>query len=135
MGRYGAGVDVPQVVEVRVPAEPTQLPVVRAVASTIAMRENFDLDAISDITMAVDELCSELITRATAGAGLVCQFDMTGDKLAVHGFVRSDGAGPHSTTSFGWRVLTALVDSARNWVDGDTLHIEAVKARGLVTPG
>lgn len=130
-------VDVPQVVEVRVPAEPTQLPVVRAVASTIAMRENFDLDAISDITMAVDELCSELITRAAgvAGAGLVCQFEMTGDKLAVHGFVRTESAAPHSTTSFGWRVLTALVDSARSWLDGDTLHIEAVKARGAVTPG
>ncbi len=117
------------------PAEPTQLPVVRAVASTIAMRENFDLDAISDITMAVDELCSELITRSAGAAVLACQFDMTGDKLTVHGSVRTESATPHSTTSFGWRVLTALVDSARNWLDDGALHIEAVKARGTVQPG
>jgi serine/threonine-protein kinase RsbW len=51
-------------IEVRVGADPAQLPVLRAVASVVAMRQDFDLDAISDLKMAVDEACSMLVLNA-----------------------------------------------------------------------
>lgn len=114
------------------PAEATQLPVLRAVANTIAMREDYDLDAIADVTMAVDELCSQLIVRAAGGAALECRFGVDGDKIVVHGIVSAESSEPHSTKSFGWRVLSTLVDSVRTWVDDGSavVHIEAVKSRG-----
>lgn len=124
--------DVLQTVELRVPAEATQLPVLRAVANTIAMLEDYDLDAIADVTMAVDELCSQLIVRAAGGSVLECRFGVDGDKIVVHGCVEAENSEPHSTGSFGWRVLSTLVDSVRTWVeDGSAVvHIEAVKSRG-----
>ncbi|GAA1695974.1 hypothetical protein GCM10009765_51520 [Fodinicola feengrottensis] len=128
--------DVPQAVEVRVPAEATQLPVLRAVANTIAMREDFDLDAIADVTMAVDELCSQLIVRAAGEAVLVCRFIVDSDRITLHGSVGAKKPDPLSVTSFGWRVLSTLVDSVRTWAQEPAeLHIEAVKSRGGVAAG
>jgi serine/threonine-protein kinase RsbW len=114
-------------VDLRLPARPAQLPVVRAVANTVAMRANFDLDAIADITMAIDELCSQLMTNAADGATLRCCFLLGPESLLVHGSVPAAG-GPLSTASFGWRVLSTLVDSSRTWL-ADDLHIEVVKNR------
>ncbi len=48
-------------VELRVAAEFEQLPVVRAVAETLAVLGDFTLDDVADIKLAVDEVCSELI--------------------------------------------------------------------------
>jgi serine/threonine-protein kinase RsbW len=114
-------------VELRLPAQPAQLPVVRAVANTVAMRANFDLDAIADITMAIDELCSQLMTKAADGATLRCSFLLRPESLLVHGSVPANGSALN-TASFGWRVLSTLVDTSRTWLAED-LHIEVVRNR------
>jgi serine/threonine-protein kinase RsbW len=119
-------------VDLRLPAMPTQLPVVRAVANTMAMRANFDLDAIADITMAIDELCSQLMTKAGAGATLRCSFLLRPESLLVRGSIPAAVDVALNTASFGWRVLSTLVDSASTWWE-DELHIEVVKTR-LVVP-
>jgi len=49
------------VVEIRISARPALIPTVRAVASDLAGRADFDLDAISDLRMAVDEACTTLV--------------------------------------------------------------------------
>src|SRR3712207_2793671 len=46
--------------ELRVPTSPTQLPAVRAMAGDLAMRMDFDLDAVEDLRLAVDEACATL---------------------------------------------------------------------------
>jgi len=115
-------------VVIRVPAELRQLAVVRAVANALAARQDFDLDAISDLTMAADELCSELVQRAAAGTTVACGFEATGDRFRIHGTVRPRSREAQSTSSFGWRVLTALVDAADTWQDGKSLHIAAVRS-------
>ena len=133
--------DVPAMVEMRMPADARHLPVVRAVAHTIAMREDFDLDAISDLTLAVDVLCSELIQRATSGSMVECRFDVKGNHVTVRGTAVAASRVPHNIASFGWRVLSTLVDSARTWLDDPELdpsdgvgqallHIEVAKSRG-----
>ena len=71
---YEVGVSQVQGVELRMAANPTQLSIVRAVAADIAMRQDFDLDAIEDLKLAVDEACSTLITLAAPDAVLSCTF-------------------------------------------------------------
>ena len=46
--------------ELRVPASRTQLPAVRAMAGDLAMRMDFDLDAVEDLRLAVDEASATL---------------------------------------------------------------------------
>ncbi|WP_163505880.1 ATP-binding protein [Fodinicola acaciae] len=118
---------MPGPVEIRVPAELRQLAVVRAVASTLAERHNLDLDAISDLTMAADEVCAELVERAQRGTTVACRFDVNNAVFRIHGSVRPQSRGAQSTTSFGWRVLTTLMDGADSWQEGKNLHISAVR--------
>ena len=55
----------PSVVEeVRTSATAALIPTIRAVASDLAARADFDLDAISDLRMAVDEACATLVNVA-----------------------------------------------------------------------
>lgn len=126
-------------IEVCVPASAHHLPVVRSVAVTIAMRADFDVDAISDIELAVDEACSTLVVRAATGATLRCRFVPTDDTIEFAAQVESEDGAPPSTGTFGWRVLDTLTDSARTWVTSDSgpphLVSIALAKRRQVTPG
>ena len=46
--------------ELRVPTTATQLPAVRAMAGDLAIRMDYDLDAVEDLRLAVDEACATL---------------------------------------------------------------------------
>ena len=48
----------------RIPADLSQLFVLRSLAATLALREDFDLDQVEDVKLAVDEMCSALVLRA-----------------------------------------------------------------------
>ncbi|WP_312858151.1 ATP-binding protein [Pseudonocardia pini] len=107
------------VVEVRTSASAALIPTIRAVASDLAARADFDLDAISDLRMAVDEACATLVDVAAPGSSLHCEFTVLGEKIEVH--ARVDTTGPESTVStdtFGWRVLQTLADEVELRVDG-----------------
>lgn len=96
--------------ELRVMAEFDQLPVVRAVAETLAILGDFNLDEVADIKLALDEICSQLMTGAAEGTYLRCVFIVGGAELhaavtaqVVDGYeFRRDG--------FSWHVLEAVVD-------------------------
>jgi serine/threonine-protein kinase RsbW len=107
------------------------------VAANIALRTDFDLDAVEDTKLAVDEMCSTLITRAAKGATLICCFRVSeteGTELDVHAYVPTDSHQAIDQRSFGWRVLSTLTDSVRTWVsdggtDGQVVHIQVTKAQ------
>jgi serine/threonine-protein kinase RsbW len=123
------------VVEVRISAMPALIPTVRAVASDLAGRADFDLDAISDLRMAVDEACTTLIGLTPKDGVLSCRFVMAADhiEVVVSAKVESGEAGV-STDSFGWRVLETLADEVRaaRGMDGDpeALAIHLTKHAG-----
>src|SRR6187399_2876666 len=77
----------PADIELRLAADLVNLPIVRSVVATIATRADFDLDAIADLRLAVDEACSTLITRAVPGTVMSCRFTMSGDALCFVGTV------------------------------------------------
>lgn len=98
-------------VEVRTSASPALIPTIRAVASDLAARADFDLDAISDLRMAVDEVCATLVDVAAAKSTLLCTFLVRPDSIEVHAVVQTDVADALvSTDTFGWRVLQTLAD-------------------------
>ncbi len=110
---------VAHVVEVRVDADPGQLSVLRAVVGDLAMRADFDVDAIADLRLAVDEACSSLVRLASPGSTLVCRFTPDDAGLAVTAETPSDEQAGPRTDTFSWRVLTALTDTVSTAVDVD----------------
>ncbi|MBA8924912.1 serine/threonine-protein kinase RsbW [Kutzneria viridogrisea] len=122
-------------IEVRIAARPDHLSVLRAVAADLAMRADFDLDAISDLKMAVDEACATLISRANSPEDqLVCGFAVEADQIHFTAHAPTSSPAAPSRESFGWRVLSSLTDSANTWVaPGDdgvpVLRVDLVKKR------
>ncbi|MGY1915448.1 ATP-binding protein [Blastococcus sp. SYSU DS0973] len=97
--------------ELRVPTTATQLPAVRAMAGDLAMRMDYDLDAVEDLRLAVDEACATLTTVALGGAPLTVVFETTRAGLHIDAWVPTADGTEVPTDGFGWAVLAALVDA------------------------
>ncbi|SFQ43427.1 serine/threonine-protein kinase RsbW [Amycolatopsis arida] len=126
-------------IELRLRADLGHLPLIRSVAAGIAIRADFDLDAIADLRLAVDEACSTLITRAVPGSRMVCRFGLRADEVCFTGAVATEQPETPSAGSFGWRVLTTLADSASAWIEEDTgngqakwVYVQLAKRRPVV---
>jgi serine/threonine-protein kinase RsbW len=94
--------------ELRTVASTNVIPTIRTVAADLAARADFDLDAIDDLRMAVDDLCAMVVRIAVDKAGLRCAFTVRPERIEVD--VEIDIADPLPTGSFGWRVLECLTD-------------------------
>ncbi|SDP34999.1 serine/threonine-protein kinase RsbW [Klenkia soli] len=97
--------------ELRVPTSRTQLPAVRAMTGDLAMRMDFDLDAVEDLRLAVDEASATLAAVALPGTPLVTVFEAGPDGLAIHAWVSTAPGTDVPRDGFGWAVIAALVDS------------------------
>lgn len=136
----------PEEIELRIAAVLTNLPIIRSLAASIAMRADFDLDSIADLRLAVDEACSTLITQGAPNSMLRCTFQVSQDEIRFVVTVPSTSDAKPSSDSFGWRVLTTLTDHTATWVDGPSddsadptsphlVHIELAKRRMEGLPG
>jgi serine/threonine-protein kinase RsbW len=115
-----ASADGTSTVEVRTAASAALIPTIRAVASDLAARADFDLDAISDLRMAVDEACATLVDLAAPTSTLICTFRVQAERIEVKAQVQAAQSGISvSTDTFGWRVLQTLAD-----------HVEAQRSEG-----
>src|SRR3954452_707679 len=100
--------------ELRVPTTPTQLPAVRAMAGDLAIRMDYDLDAVEDLRLAVDEACATLVLVASADVPLTVVFETTRAGLHIDAWVPTAESTDVPRDGFGWAVLQTLVDN----VDG-----------------
>jgi serine/threonine-protein kinase RsbW len=96
--------------ELRVPTTATQLPAVRAMAGDLAMRMDYDLDAVEDLRLAVDEACATLAAVALGDAPLTVVFETTRAGLHIEAWVPSKDGQDVPRDGFGWAVLATLVD-------------------------
>ena len=126
-------------VEVRVAAELAQLPVLRAMAETITLLNEFNLDEISDVKLAVDQICSDLIGSAVDGAELRCRFQLMGEVLCVGVSTNIRTGEVPDEQGFAWHVLRTLTDSITvtkvpldTFDAGYTTTVELTKRRGGV---
>jgi serine/threonine-protein kinase RsbW len=100
--------------ELRVPTTATQLPAVRAMAGDVAMRMDYDLDAVEDLRLAVDEACATLAQIAADDSPLTVVFETTRAGLHIDAWVPTAEGTDVPRDGFGWAVLATLVDA----VDG-----------------
>jgi serine/threonine-protein kinase RsbW len=113
---FGTGV-----VRLRVPARAVSLAMVRSLVGQLSGQVDLDVDAMSDLRLAVDEACSCLVRIAAGEAALNCEFTVSAEMVEV---VVSTVADPPEATvntrGFGWRVLCTLTDhvDVESEVDG-----------------
>jgi len=114
-------------------AEASELSTLRLVAADLAARADFDLDSVEDLRLAVDEVASELVAVAAADAMLRCTFCLDATQMEVTSSVPVKSGSSLRQDSFGWRVLTTLVDEVQVGGEPDTdpplVSITLVKRR------
>ena len=106
-------------VDVHVGADADQVPLVRSFAADVAMRLDFDLDAIEDLRMAVDEACSLLVRAAAPESRLHCSFEPRPQALLVRVAVDAASGEAPSADPLAWQILTALADDLAERIDDD----------------
>jgi serine/threonine-protein kinase RsbW len=97
--------------ELRVPITPTQLPAVRAMVGDLAMRMDYDLDAVEDLRLAVDEAGAILSLLSAGDAPLTVVFETSRAGLHIEAWVPTVEGKEVPRDGFGWAVLATLVDS------------------------
>lgn len=105
-------------VSVVIPAGLDHLPIPRRIAATLAATLDFDIDAVADLRMAVDEMVSTVVQRARPGAAVTTVFRAGPDSVMVECSAATDGGGDLDESSFGWVVLSTLADDLRARMDG-----------------
>jgi serine/threonine-protein kinase RsbW len=97
---------------VRVPASTSHVSVVRATASPLAATLGFSYDRITDLHIAIDEVCSRILATSTPPAKrLEVVFEVEGDGLRVS--ARGDATirpGAVFLTDWSRAILTAVTD-------------------------
>jgi serine/threonine-protein kinase RsbW len=102
---------VGDVVKLRLPADQNQLPLLRLLAEGISARAQFDLTAIADMKLAVNEAATSLIRGVSPGASLDCWFTRCQDALTMTLSTVARSQGTLDTETIGWRLLVAVTDS------------------------
>ena len=97
--------------ELRVPTTATQLPAVRAMAGDLAIRMDYDLDAVEDLRLAVDEACATLSQIGAGDEPLTVIFETTRAGLHIEAWVPTAEGTEVPRDGFGWAILATLVDA------------------------
>lgn len=97
--------------ELRVPITPAQLPAVRAMVGDLAMRMDYDLDAVEDLRLAVDEASAILSLVSVGDAPLTVVFETSRAGLHIEAWVPTVEGKEVPRDGFGWAVLATLVDA------------------------
>jgi serine/threonine-protein kinase RsbW len=97
--------------ELRVPTTATQLPAVRAMAGDLAIRMDYDLDAVEDLRLAVDEASATLAQIAAGDAPITVIFETTRAGLHIEAWVPTAEGTEVPQDGFGWAILATLVDA------------------------
>lgn len=119
----------PAEVRLTIPADGAYIAVPRAVVGNLAARNDFTLDAIDNLRIAVDEACALLLPHA-ADDILECVFVVDQPTMTVTVSATVPGGWQPDTAGFGWVVLAALVETADVASHGDQVTI-AVTASAL----
>lgn len=94
-----------------VPALHTQLPIVRMLTEVVAMHSGCTLDQVSDLKLAVDQVCTLLIDAADPHSGVSCSYRVVGDDLHVSVTATTVAHWRPASDSLEWRILELLTDT------------------------
>jgi anti-sigma regulatory factor (Ser/Thr protein kinase) len=105
-------------VELHVAARLENLAMLRTLVGAIGTFEDLDFDAVADLRLAVDEVCTRLIRSATPDAILTVVVDPHENELVVEASAACDTHDVVAPGSFSWHVLTSLADDVQTFHDG-----------------
>ncbi len=105
-------------IELRVGARLENLAVLRTLVGAVGTFEDLDFDAVADLRLAVDEVCTRLIRSAVPDATLAVVVDPRDDELVVEASAACDNYDVVTPGSFSWHVLTSLTDDVQTFHDG-----------------
>ena len=105
-------------VELHVAARLENLAMLRTLVGAIGTFEDLDFDAVADLRLAVDEVCTRLIRSATSDATLVVVVDPHDEELVIEASAACETHDVVSPGSFSWHVLTSLADDVQTFHDG-----------------
>ncbi len=125
-----AGIDQPvesgpDVIDLRVPADPAYLAVIRTATAGVAMRLDLTLDEIEDLRIAVDEACALLLDGQGEAGGSLHALFRVGSGVGGRLDIRITGLRGRSPLDAGypWMLLQALVsevstgsDASGRWI-------------------
>jgi serine/threonine-protein kinase RsbW len=80
-------------------------------AGDLAIRMDYDLDAVEDLRLAVDEACATLAQIAAGDAPLTVIFETTRAGLHIEAWVATAEGTEVPRDGFGWAILATLVDA------------------------
>lgn len=119
------------VVELKLPADPAYLSVLRTATAGLAARLDFTLDEIEDLRIAVDEACAMLLPDMVDGGTLVCTFEMLEDALRITVAAPTRNGHQPERGTFAWTVLTALAGEVESGTDAEgRVTVRLHKRRG-----
>lgn len=122
----------PHEVEIRTLASMDRVPGIRAMAADMAMREDFDLDAISDLRLAVEEACATVLANADPNSELLCRLLVSQKQVEVSAHVTLPSDREPTVGPLSLRILRTLSDSVDYWTSsnehGRLFHVQLVKA-------
>src|ERR1700739_320354 len=98
-------------VELHVAARLENLAMLRTLVGAIGTFEDLDFDAVADLRLAVDEVCTRLIRSATPDATLAVVVDPRDDELVVEVSATCDSYDVVTPGGLSWHVLTSLTDA------------------------
>jgi serine/threonine-protein kinase RsbW len=106
-------------IELRVTATLENLAVLRTLVGAVGTFEDLDFDAVADLRLAVDEVCTRLIRSAVPGATLEIVIDPHDSELRIEASTACASEDVVSPGSFSWHVLTSLADDVQTFQNGD----------------
>jgi serine/threonine-protein kinase RsbW len=120
---------------IRVPAHRDYIVVVRSAVTQLGARLGYTYAEITDLRLAVDEACCLLVGSRPAQTvpkdDLECRIEVRAGVLHVDVTAAAAGVEPPDVEGFGWKVLTALVDSLSWARDGGKARIVLEKHRDV----
>ena len=119
-------------VELRLPADPAYVSVLRTTSAGLAARLDFTLDDIEDLRIAVGEACALVLPEAAPDADLTSRFWLGSGELTVTVTVPTEATAELDTDSFAWQVLTTLADAAFR-ADDDACTVTLSKSSDLLS--
>lgn len=119
-------------IHLQVPADGRYVAPLRAVAAGMGAVQDFTIDAIDDIRLAVDEACAFLLRTSPGATRLTLDMEPDGDGVDITVGVHTNGANELPAETDGWliwQILGALGDNVRLETGSDGPAIRFSKRR------
>lgn len=146
VSRLHTATDLPEqggrAVELRMAARPEQLAIMRTLVAALAGAENFGLDEVADVRLAVDAACTVLMRSAATDSALRLVVDPRDDAIEVNASTTCNPREDFEPDDVSWNVLTALTDEVSTFTRaqgqqlliGISMTTRSARPWGIVSP-